>query len=319
MATTTLSPTPVFKAFDNNGNPLFNGQLFTYAAGTSSPQTTYTDSTGNTANTNPIILNSRGECNLWLNPAQAYKFLLEDAAGNSIWSVDNVTAPIIQIPYAAASGTNTITVNTTPSFGTVQDGLLLYFKAANTTTGAATLNANSTGAYNLYYADGVTQIVPGAIIQNNIYAAVFDSSLNSSAGGYIIQNPSPVSASYTGTPTGLTTAPTGTINVSITSDAKICSLTIPGGIFIGTSNATSMTITGGLSFIAPTSLQAVLALMRDNSTDGNNGVISIAASATTLTLGKSNVYAIGGFTSTGLKGFNPTVSTVFTFSYPLRP
>ncbi|MDE2098328.1 MAG: right-handed parallel beta-helix repeat-containing protein [Patescibacteria group bacterium] len=88
--TALLSPTPVQKFFDNNGNPLFNGQLFTYAAGTTTPQATYTDYTMGTQNTNPVILNSRGEANVWLNPALAYKLVLEDSSGNQIWSVDNI-------------------------------------------------------------------------------------------------------------------------------------------------------------------------------------------------------------------------------------
>src|ERR1700677_4978428 len=91
--TAVLSLTPIFRAADNNGNPLFNGTLTTYAAGTTTPQATFVDSTQTTQNTNPIILNQRGECNLWLNPAQTYKFLLQDPFGNPIWTVDNIAPP----------------------------------------------------------------------------------------------------------------------------------------------------------------------------------------------------------------------------------
>jgi len=41
--------------FSNNGVPLSGGLLYTYAAGTTTPQTTYTTSAGNIAHTNPII------------------------------------------------------------------------------------------------------------------------------------------------------------------------------------------------------------------------------------------------------------------------
>jgi hypothetical protein len=51
---------------------------------------TYTDSTGGVANTNPIILNSRGECVLWMIQGQAYKFVLQDSLGNPIWVTDNI-------------------------------------------------------------------------------------------------------------------------------------------------------------------------------------------------------------------------------------
>lgn len=92
--TTQLAPTPVFKAFDNNGSPLANGLLYSYIAGTTTPQATYTDSTGNTPNTNPVVLNARGEANVWLNPAQGYKLVLTDSLGNQIWSVDGIIGPV---------------------------------------------------------------------------------------------------------------------------------------------------------------------------------------------------------------------------------
>jgi len=188
--TTQLAPSPVFKAFDNNGNPLFNGQLFSYVAGTTTPQSTYTDSTGATPNTNPVILNSRGECNLWLDPNLAYKLILEDSNGNLIWTVDNIQSSLVQIPYGNASGTNTIAVNTTPAFSTLTDGLLVFVKIANTITAAPTLNVNSTGALNIYESDGSTQLGSGELIANNIYGFIYNSSLNSSSGGWSCINPS---------------------------------------------------------------------------------------------------------------------------------
>jgi hypothetical protein len=44
--------------FDNNGIPLAGGLIYTYAAGTTTPQATYTTSAGNIANANPIVLDS---------------------------------------------------------------------------------------------------------------------------------------------------------------------------------------------------------------------------------------------------------------------
>lgn len=91
--TSQLAPVSVAKFFDNNGFPLAFGSLTTYAAGTTIPQATYVDSTQTTQNTNPIQLNFRGECNLWLDPTKAYKFLLQDFLGNTVpgWPIDNIT------------------------------------------------------------------------------------------------------------------------------------------------------------------------------------------------------------------------------------
>lgn len=88
--TAQLAPTPIQKFFDNNGNPLFNGKLYSYVAGTSTPQATYTDSTMGTQNTNPVILNARGEANVWLDTTLSYKLVLQEANGTQIWVVDNI-------------------------------------------------------------------------------------------------------------------------------------------------------------------------------------------------------------------------------------
>ena len=89
MATTSLSPTPKLQFFDLNGAPLSGGLLYTYEAGSTTPLATYTDSTGVSANTNPIVLDSRGEANVWLG-VDSYKLALYTSAGVLIWTVDNI-------------------------------------------------------------------------------------------------------------------------------------------------------------------------------------------------------------------------------------
>jgi len=105
MATTSLSPTPKLQFFDLNGAPLSGGLLYTYAAGTTTPLASYTDSTGNIANTNPIILDSRGEANVWLSGA-IYKFALYTSAGVLIWTVDNINGSTFT-SNATGDGTTT--------------------------------------------------------------------------------------------------------------------------------------------------------------------------------------------------------------------
>lgn len=75
---------------DDNGNPLTNGRLYSYIAGSTTPVDTFTDASGSTTNDNPIVLNARGEANVWLSDQVVYKFVLEDSLGNEIYSVDNV-------------------------------------------------------------------------------------------------------------------------------------------------------------------------------------------------------------------------------------
>ena len=95
MTTVTLS---IFagvgaQLFDNNGNPLSGGKLETYQAGTSTPLATYTSSTGNTAHTNPIVLDSAGRVpggEIWLNYAYLYKFVVKTSTNVLIATYDNI-------------------------------------------------------------------------------------------------------------------------------------------------------------------------------------------------------------------------------------
>jgi hypothetical protein len=87
---TYISPQPKLQFLDNNGAPLSGGKVYTYAAGTTTPLTTYTDYTGNTANSNPVILDSRGECSIWLGTS-SYKFKLTTSTDVEVWTVDNIS------------------------------------------------------------------------------------------------------------------------------------------------------------------------------------------------------------------------------------
>lgn len=88
----TISPTPKLQFLDANGNPLASGLLYTYFAGTTVPKTTYTTAAQTTANTNPIVLDARGEANVWLLAGEAYKFVLQNSSGVVQYTVDQVTA-----------------------------------------------------------------------------------------------------------------------------------------------------------------------------------------------------------------------------------
>jgi len=87
---TVLAPQPKAQFFATNGDPLVGGKVYTYAAGTTTPLQTYTSASGVTANTNPVILDSRGECDLWFSTASSYKVVLESATNVLQWTVDNI-------------------------------------------------------------------------------------------------------------------------------------------------------------------------------------------------------------------------------------
>jgi hypothetical protein len=88
----TLAPFIFQQEFDDNGNPLAGGLLYTYAAGGTTPKATYTTYAGDVECANPIVLDSAGRYACWLGTG-AYKFVLTDANGISIGdTIDNYTA-----------------------------------------------------------------------------------------------------------------------------------------------------------------------------------------------------------------------------------
>jgi hypothetical protein len=103
---------------DSAGAPLAGGQLWTYAAGTSTPLATYSDSAGTAPNTNPVTLDARGEAAIYW-AALPYKVTLKDAGGATIWTVDNITSGLEALA-STASGKGAALV-AFQGGGTVQD------------------------------------------------------------------------------------------------------------------------------------------------------------------------------------------------------
>jgi hypothetical protein len=79
--------------FTDTGAVLTGGKLYTYAAGTTTPQASYTTSTGNVARTNPVVLDAAGRVpsggEIWILPV-GYKFVLKDSNEVLIATYDNI-------------------------------------------------------------------------------------------------------------------------------------------------------------------------------------------------------------------------------------
>lgn len=86
----TIVNNPVVQFFDNNGNPLAGGKITTYLSNTTTPASTWQNEGLSVLNTNPIILNSRGEATIWLTPDIQYTFVLTDANDNLIQTVNDI-------------------------------------------------------------------------------------------------------------------------------------------------------------------------------------------------------------------------------------
>ncbi|HEY4354890.1 MAG TPA: hypothetical protein VGN16_04010 [Acidobacteriaceae bacterium] len=176
-----LSPLPIQKFFDNNGDPLVGGLLYTYEAGTSNKTATWKDSGGGMGaqNTNPIELDFRGECRLWIDPALAYKFILSpqgdsDPPSKPIWTVDNITAgPSSQDNAAVDNGTVNNIVLSIPQITSPVAFTRIVFQASNTNTGPVTISINGGTSRRLLWQN--FGLLGGGEIQTfGIYETIFD-------------------------------------------------------------------------------------------------------------------------------------------------
>jgi hypothetical protein len=133
--------------FDNSGNVLSGGKIFTYAAGTTTPQATYTSAAGVTPLANPILLDAAGRVptgEIWLTDGLQYKFIIKTSTDVQIGSYDNIV------------GINSNFVNYTNSqeFQTATAGQTVF----TLTTMQYQPGTNSLSVF----VDGVNQYGPGA-------------------------------------------------------------------------------------------------------------------------------------------------------------
>lgn len=101
-----LMPQGKQQYFTAGGIPLVGGKVYTYAAGTTTPLATYTTAAAGTPNTNPVILDSRGEASIFFSAAN-YKIVVKDSLDSTIWTQDNLpgdAAASVLASLAASTG-----------------------------------------------------------------------------------------------------------------------------------------------------------------------------------------------------------------------
>ena len=150
----SLTPTPKQQIFGSDGLPLVGGKIYTYSAGTTTPLATYTDAGGLTANTNPIILNSLGQANIWLASASSYKFSVYTSADVLLYTVDNIATPIDYISLVTSLASPPPIGSTAPNTGAFTT--LTATTGAITTVNATTVNATSITATGTITAETLT-------------------------------------------------------------------------------------------------------------------------------------------------------------------
>jgi hypothetical protein len=163
----SVTPSPIggFAAqfFDNNGVILSGGKIFTYAAGTTTPQASYTSASGTTPHSNPIILDSAGRVpsgEIWLTDGLVYKFVIETSTGILLGTYDNIT------------GVNSNFVNYT-----IQEEVITA-TAGQTVFNLSTMNyAPGTNSLTVYI-DGVNQYVGDSYLETDSNTVTFTSGVH---------------------------------------------------------------------------------------------------------------------------------------------
>jgi hypothetical protein len=129
-----LLPDAFPQYLSSTGAPLAGGSLTFDAAGTTTPQTVYSDSTLTTPLANPYTLDAAGRPPLGIYlSAVAYKIILKDSTGTTIRTQDNVYGATYLASLAVAPS-----VQTTTSTGTVND-----FATASITSNLVVVRCNN--------------------------------------------------------------------------------------------------------------------------------------------------------------------------------
>lgn len=305
---TVLSPSPLQKFWTNNGQPLSFGTVTTYAAGSTTPIATYVDSTGITTNSNPITLNSRGECSLWLLPNTAYKYLVQDNVGNTISTTDNIVGSVQVNLYGGVDtgAVNAYVLNYAANYSTLSNGIIIYWTPANTNTGPSTIAVNGLGVVPILNQNG-SPLGSGQIVSNAVTAIFYFNGnwyLTSSTGSI------PAVGTFTGS---LVSGPNST--------AVICTYELTGNQVVLSIPYSQVTASGGaLSLInLPVFLQppnvpgtAVVLLAQNNGAVIGTalGVVSTTGNAIGFYLSASD-YSSGGGSWTGLCSIGVPIPPAF--------
>lgn len=243
--------------FDNSGQPLAGGKVYTYAAGSTTNKATYADSAKSTTNANPVVLDAYGRAAVYADGA--YKFVIKNADDVTLVTIDNLEFVSAQNPSTLSTTALSATGATIGSL-TANIGVL-----TNMTISSATITLAN-------------------LISPNISNASMTGSLHSPT----INTPSIVNASMTGSlhsPNIYNASLTGSLYGPTITNATITSPAIVGG-----------TITGGTmapaTFTFPVNYAFVIATPTANTDPANKGYVDARVLDAALP-STNNIYVAG--------------------------
>jgi hypothetical protein len=320
-----LSPISLLiQAFSNVGIPLGGGSVAVYLAGTTTPVTTYTDSTGGTPNANPIALSPAGRLQsaggapvaCWVPGGTAHKMVISDASSQLILQLDNLTGINDQAALSTAL------LNPATGFGVdlVANAMKSYdifasVRAANVPNLAAgqTLIIDTEGAMGVgdglggefYWSASSTAVDDGATVLQPTAAGATGRYLRLVAPATSL--PPATALNATGSFTAVTTDVTGgttSATIFYTKVGQMVTLVCPTS-FGGTSASTAFTLSGMPALLFPARQQqqvGVIGACQDNTVAcGAVFNISTGGILTALKVTPSTLAIAGTWTGTGTK------------------
>lgn len=182
-----------------DGTPMVGGQIFTYDVGTTNPRPTFADQGQINPNTNPVVLDGRGEALIFWSGD--YTVVLQDVLGNTIWSVDHVNSNTASLNdnYVLDSGSANVYIgNGGIQTTTYVAGMKIALKVSTSNTGPSTFNYNALGTKQILI--GPTQVFAGQLVAGAISLLEYDGA------NWQLLNPQGLVlsiTSYGGDPTGV--------------------------------------------------------------------------------------------------------------------
>jgi hypothetical protein len=136
-ASATLLPPGEQQFLGVDGTPLAGGYVYFYVPGTTTPKTTWQNSTQTIQNANPVPLNQGGFATIY--GSGSYREIVQDSAGNTIY--DNITADtsVNGVSWAGTAGGTANSITLSASAFSAQDGQAVSFVAQSTNTGPASV------------------------------------------------------------------------------------------------------------------------------------------------------------------------------------
>lgn len=143
--------------FDNNGDPLNGGKVYTYEPGTTSNKTSYSDSGFTTPNANPVVLDAYGRGQIYLNGN--YKVVVKTSADVTLYTEDNVNPdPTSGGDYTNKSG-DVKTKSANYDVTAADDGNLIVATSGTWTLGTAVAAATLGNGFEFFFLNAGTGVV----------------------------------------------------------------------------------------------------------------------------------------------------------------